>query len=605
MKKLFIMLTALLAVGVFCTTSFAVNEVQMTLTSPVIYKAGCEKAGSTTYIWDESSVIAAGDWWYMDLPEGITLCKNYDYVIAGMGAAYLPTVYLGNTTYTSARFNSAALITQVDGGWAYGPAGAVPGSAPLGSSVIDGNLAFLVKGVSGQRRVTIYVISEDEGALVGAVPTLTVDNDTQYQVKIFDGKSWSNSGAFALGNQDTCILTDADSDGEYGELNGTSDDDVIGGNVAVDAIADEPYVENTLCINATSLAGQYVYTSYASKSDKFTFTGDSQIAHTGTAATIALANCKGDATDSIAIEGGQNGVCWFEYDDLLAANGDYCTTGFENRVLIEATSGAFGDIDDKYFVELEITSPNDGVYFGGAPAIVGYKSTEDECQAAGTAIVPAPTWWYYEGSTRTTTFTGTDNDCAVGSGQQVDYVLQTNTMDLDDYDTIWIDLPQFYYTNTAVAAGEVVTVEVTLNRYPCGTIFSDTVDLGSFVTTCANAQQTTLYFPWLPGTAATGWWGGFVLTNIGATAGTAALTYSDASGAQATFTTATVAAGAQWVNTAVTAADLTDVSGFDMSMNHSVTAVCAFAARGFAFTGNGTEGTGYLANGTSNGVNMW
>jgi len=607
MRKLVIMLTALMVACVFCGTSFAANEVQMTLTSPVIYKVGCEKAGSTTYVFDQSAQIAAGDWWYMDLPENITLCKSYDFVVAGQtgpGAAGSPEVCIFNTTYTSTRFNNGQFVTTAVAATTDGPMKPIAGSGVVGY-VVAGNMAFLVKGTSGQRRVTIYALGQRD-TNGGAAPTLTNDASSKMQLKIFDGLS--HSLTTTVDANDTVILVDADSDGVYGELNGASADDVIGGDATVNATAGFPYVENTLCINATALAGQYVYTSYASKGDKFTFTGDSQIAHTGTASSIALAACKGETTDAISMTTLQGATCSFEYDHLTPTNGNFCTATFHNKLLIEATSGAFGDIDDKYYVELEITSPNDGVYFGGAPAVMAYKSTEDECDwtgAVGTAM--GATWWYYEGATRTTTFTGTDNDCAVGSGQQVDYITQTNTMDLDDYDTIWVNMPAFYYTSAAIAAGEVVTVEVTLNRYPCGVIFTDTLDLGSFVTSCTNATTTTLYYPWLPGTAATGWWGGFVITNIGGTAGTATLTYSDSTGAQATYTTASVAAGAQWVNTAVTAADLTDVSGFDMSLNHSVTAVCAFNARGFAFTGNGGEGTGYLANGTNGAavVNMW
>jgi hypothetical protein len=398
---------------------------------------------------------------------------------------------------------------------------------------------------------------------------------------------------------------DSDGDGTYGETGTT--DEVIGGDNSAEGAA-TPYEENTLCVDASSMSGQYLYTSYASKSDKFTFTGDAQIAHTASAATIALASCKGDTTDNIGITGGQTSTCAFDYDS--GTDIDYCgTSAFKNKVLINASSGAFGDIDETYYVTAEITSPSDGVYFGGYPSLTVYKSSEDECAdyvpTVGTTLVAgnSTNWTLYEGSSTTTTIG--DSDCAVGDGYRVDKVVQkASFMDLDDYDTIWVNFDDFVYTNTAVAAGEEVIIKVTLNKNPCGEIFSDSVTIGTFVTSCASSSSTTLYFPWLPGTDATGWWGGFVLTNVGSTDGTAALTYNDADGGTATYTTPTISAGAQWTNSAVTASDLTDVDGFDMAKNHSVTAECAFSARGFAFTGNGKEGTGYLANG-DDGSNKW
>lgn len=73
--------------------AFAANQVQVTLTSPTIVKSGCEKAGAITFAFDNQSRIKAGDWWYLDLPLNVTLCKSYDYVIgattsaAGTGAS--------------------------------------------------------------------------------------------------------------------------------------------------------------------------------------------------------------------------------------------------------------------------------------------------------------------------------------------------------------------------------------------------------------------------------------------------------------------------------------------------------------------------------------
>ncbi|WP_321491613.1 hypothetical protein [uncultured Desulfobacter sp.] len=597
MKKLFVVMTAVMAVATFATASFAANQVQMTLTSPTIYKAGCEKIGSTTYSFDGNSVITAGDWWYMDLPENITLCKNYNYVVTGMLAATPSVAVNASSDYTATVFNSVggtAVGNGIQSRTATIGTGPVTAGGATPTFVVTGNMAFLVKGAINGRRIAIYALGGSSNDKV------TVNADGTLELKLFDGKAYSDSTTTTATH--SCIILDTDGDGVYGESNisGTTDE-VIGGDNTTGVTAGAPYVENTLCADASKLSGQYLYTSYASKSDKFTFSGDSQIAHTAASNTIALASCKGETTDTITITSGQSTTCDFNYNNS-SSNGDYCTTSFANKLMIEASSGAFGDIDDKYYVTAEITSPSDGVYFGGYPQVIAYTSDEDECESyttsVGTSEVSTATtnWILYEGSDVATGIG--DSDCAVADGKRVDKIVQNSAnvlMDLDDYDTLWIKFADFNYTNASVAAGEEVTIEVTLNRYPCGEIFSDSLTIGTFVTSCASSSSTTLYFPWLPGDDAAGWWGGYVITNVGTTDGVAELTYSDSTGAQATYTTGTIVAGSQWVNTDVTAEDLTDVSGFDMANNYSVTAECAFAARGFAFTGNGDEGTGYLA----------
>lgn len=581
-----------MAVVCFATASFATNKVQMTLTSPTIYKVGCEKIGSTTYSFDGGSQIVAGDWWYMDLPENVTLCKSYNYVITGFTAPGTPgtvrifpnridwqtaAVFAGTTTPSM----GAPLASNGDGPLT------TSGTTPQLTAV--GDMAFLVKGDIGTRRITIYALT--------ATPTggdsITTGSDATIQFKLFDGKSWSNlTNTIATS---TRILLDTDNDGIYGEedaiapLNQT--DEVIGGNFTVDAVLGVPYVENTLCSTNALMEGQYLFTSYASKSDKFTFSGDSQIAHTADRNVISLKACKGDVEGDIQITGGQNATtCTFDYEG--AVFGDYCPTFGGNRFLIESSTGSFGDIDDKYTITAEITTPADGVYFTAAPALALIRSNEDECAVAGAAQVAAFT--AYQGVTPVTQYAQTT--CTVTTGRRVDKVVQTSAsaFKTDGFDTIYVNFAPFAYDNNLVLAGEEVTVKITLDRYPCGTIFEGSRTIGTFVNICGTAAgTTTLLFPWLPGTDATGWWGGFVITNFGTAAGTATLTYRDADGGTATYTTPSIAANAQFNATSVTASMLTNVTGYDAAKNFSVSAVCQFAARGFAFIGNGTEGTGY------------
>lgn len=598
MKKMICIAAALMMVSVFAASSFAANKVQMTLTSPTIYKAGCEKIGSTTYAFDAGSVVGNGDWWYMDLPEGITLCKSYNYIIAAAGAA-APNVTLSGKApfaYENVVFNNTAGLTGAIATTATGPI-TLSGIVPAASTIV-GNMAFLVQGTSGSRRITIYCLNNvGVSGIAGTnVANWTVANNTLLQFKLFDGKSWSLTDGTLTAN-DSRILLDNDGDMTYGEIgaNATKGNEVIGGVNTLDATVGVPYVENTLCSNNTSLSGQYIYTSYASKNDEYTFSGDSQIAHTASSGAIALAQCHKNGTlkgDKALTTGQAAAACSFNYE--TAAAGNFCDSTFENRMIIKATS-AFGDLGDKYTVSAEITSPADGVYFSGPATVTRYAAANDACKATGATVTPV-TFIPYEGSTIVAAYAPTT--CTINAGNRVNKIVQNgtaSTIDLDSYNQLYIDFAPFAYGNTMVVAGEEVTVKVSLDRYPCGTIYSGTRTIGTFVTSCTTTTSTTVYFPWFPGSASatSGWWGGYVITNIGATAGTAALTYFDEKGNTATYTTPAVAAGAQFNGSTVKSSDLTPGADFDATLNYSIRAVCAFSARGFAFTGNGKEGVGY------------
>ena len=593
MKKIFVAFTAMVAMVAFSAPAFAKNQVQVTLTSPTIYKAGTEKAGSVTFSFDEGSEITAGDWWYMDLPNNVTLGKSIDYVIGAPNDGDVPTVNISAGREKTVIANAAVVNSVLPTGVAGTQSVNNMSTGPLQISTADanadkddlalwattGNMAFQVVGASGERRVAIYALTPDATA-----SKLTLSAGFKLNFKILDGAAYSKTSANAT---ETVILLDKDGDDIYGEVDysGTADE-VIGGDNTANATTGLPYVENTLCINAESLSGDLVYVSFASKSDKFSFTGDAQIAHTAAAGSIALAACKDATTADIKIEG-QGGTCSFDY-----ANGDnYCGDDFDgNRVMIEATSGSFGDIDDKYTLTAEIVAPADGVYFTNAATIYGVESDEDKCDALTHNLTTTDK--KYQGTDENPTdWAGTT--CTVKDGYRIDKVETTTAFELDDYNVLVAQFADFAYDSSDVTAGEEVQVKVTLNRYPCGKIFEGTRTIGTFVTSCDSASATTLYFPWFPGSGAAGWWGGFAITNTGSTAGAITLTYYDSKGKSATYTSSSVAARAQFNSADVDMSALTDVDGFDSTLNYSVSASCGFTARGFAFTGNGLEGVGY------------
>lgn len=614
--------------------AFAANQVQMTLTSPTILKSGCEKAGSTTFSFDQDSQLKAGDWWYMDLPTTVTICKDIDYFITGGNSngvfpAASALVKLNgagdNITLGGAGGAADNLPTSIDDTWT-GPitatklAGATaqvgyymtnPISAGLAAATPAGteNMAIRVYAPANGRRVLLTVLGDGTNGTGGVTNTkaisdannnrsyLQVQQNWKLNIKILDGQPWNDNNNGAV--KKTSIVPNwdgAETSGErwYGEpLAGnlaTNANEVLTGNV--------PVLGNTLCINATAYASDLVFVSFASKNDKFTFTGDSQIAHVGAAASISLKNCKSSDLDQIKIS--SQSTCTFSYK-YQAAIAYSCTTGaLLNDNLIIQTTSAFGDIGDRYDIKAE--SLTSGVYFGAAPTLNTYDlvTNKDMC-VAGAAL--AATFAPYKGDVTTGITYDTGSTCSVASTKQVNMVKTTGgALDLDNKNGLRVDLGTMVYDSSVIANGTEAKVKLTLSKYPCGDMFEGTATLGTFVTTCttASTSTSTLLFPFFPPmdpSAAPGWWGGYIIMNGSSAAGTAALTYTDAAGATATYTTPSVAAGAQFNGTTVTYSMLTAGTGtFSQTENYSVKAACAFgSAAGFAFVSSPQSSASYTA----------
>jgi hypothetical protein len=362
-----------------------------------------------------------------------------------------------------------------------------------------------------------------------------------------------------------------------------------------------PFIENTLCVNASQMSGSLMFVSFASLNDFLTFTGDSQIAHVASANPLALAFCKGDTTGNILM--GTQGACRFEFETPVG----YCPTPpatfVGNRMFIQGTT-TFGDPADKY--DIRIYSDTPGVYFSAAPTISGFTpAATTECTAVAGGAVGAPTFIpVNEAGTLNAVYPGTT--CAVPADNRVREIRTVggDITGIDTYDALWIDLNQMVYDTSVVGDGTAAVIRISFRKYPCGEIFTASHTIGTFVTTCpVGAGGTTLLYPFLPPMDGSipGWWGGFTVVNGSTAAGTAVLTFTEADGDTATFTTPSIAAGGQW-NAGALATLMAQVTpgaanaGTFGDANVAVSAACAFnLGGGFAFTGNGEEGTGYTA----------
>jgi hypothetical protein len=367
-----------------------------------------------------------------------------------------------------------------------------------------------------------------------------------------------------------------------------------------------PHVENTLCVNAENYSGSYVYTSFSSYNDEFTFTGDSQIAHTGSAVSMSLLSCSGKTASTPQIEMEDQGECTFDYE----AKTNYCSSTDIRRTYLMSSSGQIGEPGDKFDISWAISTNN--VYFrdGGAAVYAAYY-TEDPCQELATGEVlsdyfdvktPSSYKIYVGGSecTNSTSCYDTTNDCDVDAAKQVTTLTSTGGKidTISNHMYLVLDWPAFVYTKASGLEGTEVNVKVTLNKYPCGKVYEGTIAIGSFVTACTSSSGTsTVMFPVIPGSGFTGWWYGWVIANGSSTSGTADCTFVDSAGNKATYTTATVPAGGHLNLSTLASSDLTQVTGtVDFTKNFTVVVDCNFdMGGGMCMLGNGEEGVGYAA----------
>jgi hypothetical protein len=569
----------------------AANTVQVTLTSPTITKTGCEKAGAVTFAFDADTIINPGDWWYFDLPSGVTICQAIDFAIFNsIGGGAVGTANLNDLTTFNAVFNVAGAgimggANSIAVGATVGPLSVTNLAAGALNTVFSDQFAFRVSGASGSQRVWFYVFSAG-GTQDAVLDTITVGAATSFKLSVL-------SGALHNGIIPAGIVLDSDGNGVFGDAAAPADQ--LAGPV--------PDVNNTLCIDATSFAGDLVFVSFASLNDKFTFTGDAQIAHVSAAVPITLASCKGDTTGDVPI--GAQGTCTFDYENPT----NYCTIApayAGNRMILQ-TQGGFGGPGDLFTIN--IYSDTTGVYFGGAANVTGFAPAGDPCVGNGANVVVTTLIRSTGGAN--VAYAGTT--CSIAAGNQAAHIGTPAgaIAGINIYDALWVNLPALNYDTSVIGNGTEADIRIVFGKYPCGTIFTGTRTVGTFVTTCPPAAGTTnLLFPFTPAWdgSQTGWWGGFLIVNTSTAAGTATLTFTDEDGDCATFTTPSIAAnGGQW-NSGLLADLLTQVTdctgntGTFGDGNVNIVAVCNFTfGGGFAFVGNGTEGVGanaYVTPGT-------
>ena len=432
------------------------NHVLIVNTSEPIHKSGCEKVGVSVFQFVEGSDLNAGDWWYIDLPNDVTICRPIDYLIVGNTAGTVDIT--GGAQATT--FTGATAIPAMAPDTILGPLSVQTIAGSPTSTIVGGSIAIRVTANEDDRRILVELYGANAGS------SITVGQDTTFNIRILDGRLDTNN-----------ILLDSDSDGIYGN-DGSAD--LLPGP--------EPDVNNTICTDASGMAGTVMNYAFGSYSNKFTLLGSPwELAHV--IAPVTLEGCTGATSGSILIDE-SNTDCSIDYETAVGylPSGAFVTqpgpgggTG-GNLFLIEGGFNPGDQYGVTVSIETDVGGGTTGVYFTDSPTLSSFGTTTDACTNPG-AGTPIGTVW-----------TGVRDDDAI-----VDVAFPTpgvcSVPDMRNRvkevrgewfqftgsaGAILVDLPPLCYDTSVIGESTQVTVRVSLKKYPCGEIFNESRIIGAF-----------------------------------------------------------------------------------------------------------------------------
>lgn len=598
MKKRLIGLLTMMMVALMFTSAFAADRVEVKTNSDPITAASdaCEKIGSMSFTFDAGTVLRDGDYFYADLPLGVTLCKSFNFAllndgaVAGVLGGPLIPATLAAVADGATRTIGAITVKDLGTDAAAGGVTVVPGGAATG-------VWFKVQGTAGSSRVLITVM-DDESTLIetdagglnsNGNSTVTVDADVEFSVALFDTLLYAGE----LLRIDS--VTTSATFGEY-VVAPVAPDNSLCVTVGASYTGD-----NTIEVSISSMSPSTV----PARPNFLTFNPTNpEVAHKVAAIAIQLDACKGDTMGYVSLTGGQAAVCTFDYETPVGYCPSIAPAAFVgNQMIITSTVGNFGQAGDQYKVVTSIDG--NGSYFGANSTVNGFTSLQDPCAVAGVGV-GATTSFLADGITAPTAF-ATGTGCAVipATSQAVKQV--TGVMTINTYNRLALNLGSIVYDPAAISDGDQVEVTVELQKLPCGKVFSAKRVIAQYVTTCAStAPTTTLLYPYAtPLSGSDGWWFGMSIVNPSLAAGTATVTVVEDDGDKGTFTSAAIASQGMvtWGNAdllnALTADPANTGTLGDARANISVQ--CGFAdGAGFGMMGNGTDSTGFTPYTTSN-----
>lgn len=505
--------------------ALAANRVEVKVTSePIPQGASCSKAGGFSLEFDEGTALVVGDQITADTDFGTTICKSFDFIIAPAGDVVLNPdgTYFAGTLWGDPAVVATNVLPYANGTAAFTQtvAGTVTGST---------GVVFRVRGIAGTQRITIDVLGPAGNTLV--VTNADINQADVVTLNFLDEKT----NPLAVGPSDP---NPAGPEQWVNESLWEVDTPATVPPVANGKVFDDDadWNDNTLCIDASNptFTKTVVNASMDSRNDKYTFIpSNPQIAHIANPLNIVQYPCKGAAASNIRIPDDQ-GACIMDYE----AGTGYCTAGDLGRRVVLHNVDNFFDNTKSYQVRLDVISPTDRIYWNSGA--VNYEIQINPTCTTGAGVAagtfPAGRAWNVNG-TELTTFVGGGASCTIVDAQKatsIETAVVPNLFGGIDRKGIWIDLPNLVF-ETGIPEGTEVRVRITLQAYPCGTVYTGEVSLGVFGCAIAVVPNTLIY-PYFTATQAA-WWNGIVIDNLAATTATVTAYMYEADGDQATLTT--------------------------------------------------------------------
>ncbi len=588
MKRVFALIVALSAVFAFTGVAMAQNRVEVKVTSePLAFQAACDKAGGFSLEFDTDTRITAGDKITIDVSyaspsDFAAICKAIDFEISVGGDAEnnVANRWQAQDAGDNIPLTSTGPVYIIAEQSAADQAGGVAADEDFLTNA--NGIYFRVTAAEGTQTITVDVMGD-----VGAYVQVGDDPGDKLVVNFLDQQ---NNTGFAV---DGIYVDNEDADAFY------NNDATLG--------------DNTLCVDVSQWTGSVVRASMDSQLDKYSFIpSDPQIAHIRVSAGFDFAVCEKVATGRILC--GEKGVqeqdtCTsFDYEDADGYVANTHTT--TNRVIIQSTE-EFPLVD--YQIRLDILvngmTGDNGVYFSNEAVFAdGFNLLADACEADHNAlalVVDDRTNYVYRNGAGALLNEGdilaphgpAVGSCDVEATARATSIL-TSEDDLDlvaGNDFLLINLPAFNYDIDEITADDVVSVQVTLIKAPCGQIFGpEVVEIG---TMCAEvvdpaAAVNTLVYPYFTAMDNDNWWDGIVITNLSANAGNFTAMVYEQDGDVGAFT-GTVDANGLYQNTLqnalLTGGAAIVTAGGDGVLGNSLcyVIVCTdFMADGFAFMGS-------------------
>ncbi|WP_373499496.1 hypothetical protein [Desulfococcus sp.] len=514
-KRFFPVIIALCAVLAFSGAVYAAaNRVELGTNVPNIPKSLCYQAGSISMQFSADTILRSGDVIQFTLNNGVVVCKDIDFYLRlhdGAAATFLPGIITANpVSATDAGDTLTVQASTAPGAGALTPAPA--GTHDYGFRVKALAGSQIIQLTVGSRNVTTGAFNEtalDDFEIFFSPMTLATDVVT---VAIFDEKATA-----------TYLWKD--------------DKDASGIQYILDSTdLDDPFLfaDNTICIDTLTFdyQGERVEVTPDSlpvaADNKLTFTGEREIARILATAEYALVTCKDAPTvGNIILGEGQGATCPpFDFD----TGAYYCPgTHSNNKLIIQALTNPFPVNDYKISLEVKVNglTGDQGVYI--AETSMEYLSTttlDEVCNAQSLNALPFETYVAPGACTQSTDVLPGGSGCTVDCANKV---VKATTIASNlgitlagGQNYLRLGLPSFRYDTGIVKEGDVVSVRLLVEQYPCGTILDEEIEIGTFG--CApETRATTLLYPYFTPANGSYFWSAYAITNISGTDGNVTL----------------------------------------------------------------------------------